>query len=33
MHKQFDAKGMESVSIILLTHKMQAMFPQTVFDE
>ena len=27
MHNQFDKKGMESVSIVLLTHKMQALFP------
>ena len=32
MHNSFDAKGMQSVSIILLTHKMQAKFPQFAFE-
>lgn len=27
MHNTFDAKGMASVSIVLLTHKMVATFP------
>ena len=27
MHNSFDAKGMASVSIVLLTHKMVATFP------
>ena len=32
MHNSFDAKGMASVSIVLLTHKMVASFPQELFS-
>ena len=33
MHNSFDKKEMVSVSIVLLTHKMIATFPQRVFTE
>ena len=33
MHSQYDSKGLEKVSIVLLTHKMHATFPQSLFDE
>ena len=33
MHNSFDSKGMTSVSIVLLTHKMLATFPINVFEE
>ena len=33
MHNSFDKKEMISVSIVLLTHKMIATFPQRVFLE
>ena len=32
MHNQFDQKEMQEVSIVLLTHKMIASFPQRVFN-
>lgn len=32
MHSSFDGKEMSNVSIVLLTHKMVATFPQSVFD-
>lgn len=33
MHNSWDSKGLAKVSIVLLTHKMVATFPQAVFDE
>ena len=32
MHNCYDSKGMTKVSIVLLTHKMVATFPQAIFD-